>query len=524
MQRKIIGFMIAWFVFTAGPAVAQDSGWESMGVVERDIRVLLVGSDNRKIFAGGHGSLFKSDDGGKNWRRVLYIRGGSKRINALEFDSLDENSVYAATGNGLYRSKDSGNRWVRIFSGKNGMERECTAVYGLSNTIFSGTRGGLFISRDGGGSWEKKDGYIGKSCVLNFDYSAGGKTMYLAADAGIFRSLNNGEDWKRVFVQWGRETQDDDSADDGGKEGDTAGIFRINFVKTDANNVNCVYFSSSQGVYRSTNQGDTWNRLTDYGLLSTDVRLMSLSGDSRIYALTPAGIFTLYAGHWAEVSSGLAAGKLSYFSLGGNGDIYVAGEKGVFRRRNAGEGNHFGRGMLRDYLECEPKIKDVQDMAIRYAEVSPDKISQWRKSAGKKALLPKVTVGLDRNSTDLWHWESGSSSTSGDDLLRHGKESIDWDVSLSWDLSDLIWNDAQTSIDVRSKLMVELREDILDQVNKLYFERLRVKFELDNLGMDESGKRFDKQLKLEELTASLDSLTAGHYSEQLLRMAEERHG
>jgi hypothetical protein len=63
--------------------------------------------------------------------------------------------------------------------------------------------------------------------------------------------------------------------------------------------------------------------------------------------------------------------------------------------------------------------------------------------------------------------------------------------------------------------VVELRDDILDEVNKLYFERLRVKSELDNLAIEDRNKRFDKQLKLEELTASLDSLTAGYYSEQL---------
>ena len=62
---------------------------------------------------------------------------------------------------------------------------------------------------------------------------------------------------------------------------------------------------------------------------------------------------------------------------------------------------------------------------------------------------------------------------------------------------------------------MELRDDIMDQVNKLYFERLRVKSELDNLGIEDKNKRFDKQLRLEELTASLDSLTAGYYSEQL---------
>jgi ABC-type phosphate transport system auxiliary subunit len=67
--------------------------------------------------------------------------------------------------------------------------------------------------------------------------------------------------------------------------------------------------------------------------------------------------------------------------------------------------------------------------------------------------------------------------------------------------------------------MVELREDILDQLNKLYFERLRVKSELDNLALEDRRKRFDKQLKLEELTASLDALTSGYYSEQLRLLA-----
>jgi len=63
-------------------------------------------------------------------------------------------------------------------------------------------------------------------------------------------------------------------------------------------------------------------------------------------------------------------------------------------------------------------------------------------------------------------------------------------------------------------LMVELRDDILDEINKLYFERLRVKSELDNLAIEDRSKRFDKQLKFEELTASLDSLTGGYYSDQ----------
>lgn len=60
--------------------------------------------------------------------------------------------------------------------------------------------------------------------------------------------------------------------------------------------------------------------------------------------------------------------------------------------------------------------------------------------------------------------------------------------------------------------MVELRDDILDEVTKLYFERLRIKMELDNLSIEERKKRFEKELKLQELTALLDGLTGGYFS------------
>jgi len=52
-------------------------------------------------------------------------------------------------------------------------------------------------------------------------------------------------------------------------------------------------------------------------------------------------------------------------------------------------------------------------------------------------------------------------------------------------------------------------------VNKLYFERLRVKLELDNISIEEKRKRLEKELRLSELTASLDSLTGGYFSNKL---------
>jgi len=63
--------------------------------------------------------------------------------------------------------------------------------------------------------------------------------------------------------------------------------------------------------------------------------------------------------------------------------------------------------------------------------------------------------------------------------------------------------------------MVQLRDDILDEVTKLYFERLRVKMELDNLSIEDRKKRWEKELRLKELTASIDAMTAGFFSQKI---------
>ncbi|UCH12609.1 MAG: hypothetical protein JSW18_01305 [Candidatus Omnitrophota bacterium] len=77
-----------------------------------------------------------------------------------------------------------------------------------------------------------------------------------------------------------------------------------------------------------------------------------------------------------------------------------------------------------------------------------------------------------------------------------------------WDLGELIWNDDQTNIDVRSKLMVQLRDDILTDVTTLYFERRRM--QLDIVSGKHKGKaQHVTMLRLQELTARIDALTGG---------------
>ncbi|MDD5409662.1 MAG: hypothetical protein PHC71_06195 [Candidatus Omnitrophica bacterium] len=458
MWKKVISFVIAWLIIPAGSLLAQDFAWEELSRGNLKAQVVLVNpEDNSIIFAGAAGSIMKSEDAGKSWRRVLSIRGGLNNINALVFASSGLNVIYAGTDNGLYRSRDLGERWERVFRGKNNKESQCAAVLVTPYAVFVGTRAGLFISNDSCRTWRKENGEIKNSAIFNIDFNPRlSKVIYLAAACGIFKSLDSGGSWKRVFVGYLKEDNQPEDADIG-KTDEQTGLSDIHFVKAGMNDVNCVYFSGAKGVYKSLDQGETWSKLGEYGLLDHDVRMLCLSVDSVIFGLSRSGVFLYQDGRWKEISFDLDSGRLNYIALDDKGDIYAAGEKGIFKTSRKNPYAISGQVMCQELLKYEPKIADVQKAAIEYAEVSPEKITQWRRRAAKKALLPQVNIGLDRNSTDLWHWETGSSTKNEDDILRHGQDSIDWDVGLSWDLSDLIWNEAQTSIDVRSKLMDKLR-------------------------------------------------------------------
>ncbi|MDD4879916.1 MAG: hypothetical protein PHR22_05650, partial [Candidatus Omnitrophica bacterium] len=161
----------------------------------------------------------------------------------------------------------------------------------------------------------------------------------------------------------------------------------------------------------------------------------------------------------------------------------------------------------------EPSIIELQRVAIRYAEVNPDKISNWRHQAAVKALMPQVSVGYNNDVDDTISYASSNGRTNffvGPDNFSSG-----WDFTAKWDLGDLVYNTAQTSIDSRSKLMVELRNDIMEALNTAYFERKKLQRQLTRVTDQESPAYTERELRIEELTATIDGLTGGYLSRKL---------
>ncbi len=497
-------------------AFASDFIWEDIGGGNANLKTVLVDSDNaRVIYIGSDSGIFKTEDAGASWRNILSIRGQNKAVNFLAFDPEDKNCLYAATGNGLFRSFNSGSRWNRIFRGKNLWENECTALAVLPYGIYLGTKAGLFVSKDKGRSWHKEAARLGKGNILAIAYNLKEPDyIYIACVDGVFRTKDAGKSWERIFISHPVENGDEavEVSDDRDEE---ERFSDIRYISIDPDNLNYLYLATGKGVYQSRDRGKTWDLLSDYGLLNRDIKFLLVSDKSRIYAVTKSGIFEYRNERWQELSFGLTAEEARSLGLDKQGNLYAACDKGLFALKTDNLSANTQLNTITMYYKDEPKISEVHAAAIKYAEAEPDKIKQWRKQAARKALFPQVSIGIDRNTTDLWHWEGGSTTKSDDDTLRRGRDSIDWDVTLSWNLGELIWNNDQTNIDVRSRLMVELRDDILDEVTKLYFERLRVKMELDNLSIEDRKKRLEKELKLEELTASLDALTGGYFSQQI---------
>ncbi|TAN21919.1 MAG: glycosyl hydrolase [Acidobacteria bacterium] len=123
--------------------------------------------------------VFKTTDGGKSWKKILYVNEHTGAI-TMAMDQQDPSTVYAAMwqmsrrhwgfssggpGSGLYKTTDGGAHWTNIshrpglptgIFGKVGVAvapSNPNVVYALIQADYKGQAGGLFRSDNAGQSW-----------------------------------------------------------------------------------------------------------------------------------------------------------------------------------------------------------------------------------------------------------------------------------------------------------------------------------------------------------------------------------
>ena len=204
---------------------------------------------------------------------------------------------------GVFRSTDSGETWEQVYEGLRGGSAPWVAVspsFASDKTLFAVRgNGGVHRSTDGGDSWKRitrglpsyQDtgeccGYYGVSDLAFSPSFVDDNTLYQATWDGLFRSTDRGDTWRNVF------------------EGlEDAWIIRVVISPSYASDNTLFALArnptggAGPSLYRSTDRGDTWRQVTanlwvdwDRWVTTRLVISPSFGADGTLYAATHDGL------------------------------------------------------------------------------------------------------------------------------------------------------------------------------------------------------------------------------------------
>src|SRR5262247_4093489 len=277
-MRKLI-FGVSAVLLTGMGLLAQGPSAAPRADVYGNLRWRYIGPEGNRIsavagvpgdplvyYAGSaSGGIAKTIDGGVHWQHIFDDQP-VQSIGALAVAPSDPNIVWAGTGEawirshisvgaGIYKSVDAGKSWTLMGLEKTGRIGRIVIDPRDPNIVFAAALGhaygpqaerGVFRTTDGGKTWEKS---------LFVDENTG--CSDIAMDPNNPRILFAGM-WPLVIRTWGRES--------GGP---------------------------GSGLFKSTDGGLTWKRLTGKGLPSRGTGKFALaiarSNSNRVYALIETG-------------------------------------------------------------------------------------------------------------------------------------------------------------------------------------------------------------------------------------------
>lgn len=268
--------------------------WRNIGPWRggRSVAVTGIPSQPLTYFAGyTGGGLWRTDDAGNSWRNISDGFFTSSSIGAIAVAPSDENVVYVGTGehairgqsstygDGMYKSTDQGRTWTRI-----GLtaSRQISAVRvhpGNPDVVYVAAQGdrwkgsnerGVYRSLDGGKTWTqvlKGENATSGASDLSMD-ATNPRILYAAfwdhqrtpwtvrsggAGSGLWKSTDGGDTWTRL------------------SEGLPKLMGKIGVSVSPANpdRVYAIIEAENGGLFRSDDAGKTWRLLSGDRLIQT---------------------------------------------------------------------------------------------------------------------------------------------------------------------------------------------------------------------------------------------------------------
>jgi photosystem II stability/assembly factor-like uncharacterized protein len=247
--------------------------WQHIGLgdIQQISRVIVHPTNPDIVFVAGMGhpyganttrGIFKSVDGGKTWKKTLYINSQTSAIQ-VEFDPNNtqvlfanmwehqegpwENAKFSGPNSGLYKSTDGGETWRKITKGLPGASDGLGRVWvtaALSNSkrmyamVNAQKNGGVYRSDDAGESWvltATNRRLLGRDITVH----PTNENVVFVASVASYRSDDAGKTWTSIK---------------GAPGGDDYQRLWINPLHPEIR-----LFSADQGAVITVNAGKTWS-------------------------------------------------------------------------------------------------------------------------------------------------------------------------------------------------------------------------------------------------------------------------
>ncbi len=260
-----------------GPASSNFGGW-SFGKVSGRVTAIAKGPDGALYVAGGAGGAWKSTNDGLSWTPLL-DGAGTLAVGAIAVDPNDPNVIWVGTGDynsgcegyfgiGMLRSTDGGATWQQ----RNGAGDTLASASSFSSVLVDPrnsnrivaavvTRGCVTGGGSAGGIFTSEDGgaswteRLAGQDVHGLDQNRQNRDVWWAATSnGIWRSANNG-------LAWTKQTAS-------GLPGSGTGRTEVAVAPSDGNTVYAIFSdgaASDPEVWRTTNGGTSWTKMSSGG-------------------------------------------------------------------------------------------------------------------------------------------------------------------------------------------------------------------------------------------------------------------
>jgi hypothetical protein len=421
-------------------------------------------------------------------------------------------SLLAATARGLFLVEPSGSA-VEVSPGPGAPARAGNRVAVAAGWIAVATDDGVFLSRDAR-RWQRPANAFpaGPASAVAMRELAGGLECW---------AIVGGEPWSARLALDRQELVARESlrqtvsfaADDGGPVDVMLGL--------PGADVALVYPSAlalrdAQGAWSAVQ--------LDLPPGAEAVRLAAGAGQFFLATLRGLLVAEALEGPWRR--AGPPAGSAAVRALAADSSVlFAAADTGLL----AGAAPELstaspGPPALRLVLPEEPGIERVHQAALAYLRLGPNWMDALKQGAARRGLLPVVVLhgGLARDKSWTTAWDeaiSGGALWSMVDRDRDQAEDYDVGLTFSWDLGDLAYNPEEIDVSREAREVIELRDDVLDEITQLYFERRRVLAQLAQL--PDPGEAERLRLRADELAAGIDAWTGGWFGRQTVRLAGE---